>query len=153
MVPLPIQLPGQKSWFVINFSISIIPQIQSVTKYCPFPYQNTFPIKSFCPFPLLLPRLDHHHWSLELLLLVPNLHFLPIHFPYCAPNEIQIKQVFPMLKTLLRCSLSSNLIWLTRPSWPSFCLFPQPSSLTFTLCAPAWPELFHSSAGPCSSCL
>ena len=106
----PLSCSGQKSWLNTNFSILIILQIESVSKYCPFYYLNFTPIKSFSPFPLPLSPLGHLHQTFEFLILVSDLHFPPIYSHHILKNlpEIQhwlkLSNVFPVPR---------NLTWLT----------------------------------------
>ena len=74
----PFTGSGQQSWLNTNFSIFITLYIDSISKYCPFYYVNFTLIKSFSPFPLLLSPLGHLYQTFEFLILVPDLHFLPI---------------------------------------------------------------------------
>lgn len=150
----PLSFSGQKFWFDIDFSISMAPQIQSITKYHPFCYL----IKSYA---LILSSTQTMSPSTVFwIVFSPQPPFSPNPFSILCPewsswNPKLIKYSL-CFKTSDGFPIPNNLTWLTRVSWSSFCLFSKPSSITFKrggLYTSALLSLFHYAIFPFASIL
>lgn len=144
----PFHCSGQKFWLHIDFSISIIPQIQSITKYCPFCY----PIK-ISPFLLSSTQTMSPSAVFWIIVSSPQPPFSPnpfsILWPEWSSRNPKLIKYSICLKPSDGFPMSRNLTWLIRSSWSSFCLFSKPSSLTLKV--PALLSLFHYAIFPFAS--